>query len=101
MDESLWKEVNVCLCDSFSALKKKVEEAFADIIPSFVRKVKFLEQKVTQGKRAMELALRNDEEAELANLENIKSEELKLLEFCHGLTDQVLKRKISKMETRG
>ena len=56
---------------------------------------------MTQGKSPILWASRIDEEVDLADLENIKSQELKLMKFCHGLNDKLLNTKICKQETKG
>ena len=74
-----------------------MEEAFKEIHHTFFRKVRFLEMKSNQGKRALDWALRIEEQADLGG---IQPQERKLMKFCHGLEDQVLHTKICELKSR-
>ena len=67
LEQSLWREINVTRSDNWVAIINKVEEAFTTIVPSFVRKVRFLDINVHQGEGPIEWASRIDEEADLAH----------------------------------
>ena len=43
--------------------------------------------KPMEGKRALDWAMRIDAEGELADLQSIKPQEIKLMKFCQGLKD--------------
>ena len=55
MEESLWREVQPAKSDNLAAIGKKVEEAFYNIVATFIRNVNFIGQMVTQGERPLEL----------------------------------------------
>ena len=64
---------------------KRVDEAFNGLQPVFSRKVKFLEHMIMKGEGYVERAARINQISELADLDGIKSQDLKLMKFCQGL----------------
>ena len=71
--------------DNMEVMVKRVEEAFNRLQPVFSRKVKFLELMIMKGEGYMEWAARINQISELADLDGIKSQDLKLMKFCQGL----------------
>ena len=83
VDPSLWLEVQIGRSDNMLAMVDKIEETFKNLQPIFCRKVKSMDMKIIKGERALDRAIRIDAKAELADLESIKPQEIKLIKFCH------------------
>ena len=64
---------------------KRVGETFEKLQPLFSRKVKFLDLMIMKGEGHVEWAMRINELAELADLDSISSQDLKLMKYCQGL----------------
>ena len=56
-----------------------------DLQPIFCRKVKFMDMMIMKGEKSLAWAMRIDKEGELADLETLKPQEIKLMRFCQGL----------------
>ena len=56
-----------------------------DLQPIFCRKVKFMDMMIMKGEKPLAWAMRIDKEGELADLETLKPQEIKLMRFCQGL----------------
>ena len=78
---------------------KKVGEAYDRQVSKFARKVKFLELMIIKGENYISWSNRINQQAELADLEGIKAQDLQLMNFCLGLnkTDR-LYDKLMEME---
>ena len=88
--------------DDLLAMVKRVEETFTDLQPIFCRKVKFMDMMIMKGEKPLAWAMRIDEEGELANLQRLKAQELKLMKFCQGLkAEDRLYDLIIEMDPRG
>ena len=74
VEESLRRDINLIRTDTLISIINKVKETFNTIVPSFVRKVKFLDMRVYQEEGPIEWASRIDKEADLTDLENLKSQ---------------------------
>ena len=81
--------MQVARTDNLTALIRKVEEAFHQLYPTFIRRVSFPSLTATQDQGPLDWVLKIDEEAKLADLNNIKPQEQKLMKFAHGLNDEV------------
>ena len=79
----------------------KIEETFKDLQPIFCRKVKLIDMKPMKGERPLDWAMRINAEAELADLQYINPQEIKLINYCQGLKSERLYEKITEMDTRG
>ena len=97
----MWLEVQFGRLDSLLALVDNIEETFKDLKPIFCRKFKFMDMKPMKGKRALDRAMWIDAEAELADLQSIKPQEIKLMKLCQGLKDDRLYEKNTQMDPRG
>ena len=97
---AMWPLVEVERGDDIGAMVKKVTDAYDRQVPKFARKVKFLELTVKKGESYISWANRINEQAELADLRNIKAQDLQLMSFCKGLNKgDRLYDKIVDMET--
>ena len=56
--------------------------------PLFSRKIKFLDLKIMQGEGYVDWAIRINETSQLADLDNIKSQDLMLMKYCQGLKQE-------------
>ena len=68
--------------DDMLQMVKIIEETFDTLQPLFARKIKFLDLMIMKGEGKLEWAMRIDEVAELADLESIKAQDLKLMKYC-------------------
>ena len=82
---SLWPLVELGRADSMDMMIKKVGEAYDRQVPKFARKVKFLELMIIKGENYVSWSNRINQQAELADLENIKAQDLQLIKFYQGL----------------
>ena len=82
---SFWPLVELNRADSMDMMIKKVGEAYNRQVPKFARKVKFLELMIIKGKNYVSWSNRINQQAELADLEGIKAQDLQLMKFCQGL----------------
>ena len=64
---------------------KKVAEAYNRQVPTFSRKVKFVDLMIVKGEFYISWANRINQQAELADLENIRAQDLQLMKFCQLL----------------
>ena len=64
---------------------KRIEETFMDLGSIFCRKVKFMDLMIMKGEKPLAWAMRINKESELADLERLKPQEIKLMKFCQGL----------------
>ena len=64
---------------------QKVAEAFDRQVPKFARKVKFLYLIIIKGESYVSWRNCINQQAELADLENIRAQDLQLMKFCQGL----------------
>ena len=79
---------------------KRVDKAFNRLHPVFSRKIKFLDLIIRKGEGYIECAMRIDEISELADLDGIKSQYLKL-KYCQGLKqNDRLYNKLMEMEPK-
>ena len=85
VNPALWSTVEFLRGDNMEVMVKRVEEAFDRLQPVFSRKVKFLELMTIKGESYVEWAARINQVSELADLDGIKSQNLKLMKFCQGL----------------
>ena len=81
---ALWSTVEFLRGDNMEVMVKRVEEAFNKLQPVFSRKVKFLELMIMKGEGYVEWAARINQISELADLDGIKSQDLKLMKFAKG-----------------
>ena len=65
--------------------KKKVAEAFDRQVPKFSRKVKFLDLMIIKGESYASWRNCINQQAELADLENIRAQDLQSMKFFQGL----------------
>ena len=70
--------------DDILTMVKKVEEAFDKLQPLFSRKVKFLNLMIMKGEEYLEWAMKINEISELADLDFIQSQDLKLMKYVKG-----------------
>ena len=82
---ALWAMVELSREDNMEVMVRKVGEAYVRQVPIFARKVKFLELMITKGEGYIQWANRINQQAELANLEGIKAQDLQLMKYCQGL----------------
>ena len=82
---ALWPLVELDRADEMGTMIKKVSEAYDRQVPKFARKVKFLELMIIKGESYVSWANRINQQAELADLENIRAQDLQLMKFCQGL----------------
>ena len=71
--------------DEMGTMIKKVIEAYDRQVPTFSRKVKFLDMMIVKGESYVSWANRINQQAELADMENIRAQDLQLMKFCQGL----------------
>ena len=98
---ALWPMVELNRADSMEVMVRKVGEAYVRQVPIFARKVKFLELMITKGEGYIQWANRINQQAELANIEGIKAQNLQLMKYYQGLhkTDR-LYDKLMDMEVK-
>ena len=98
---ALWAMVELNSADSMEIMVRKVGEAYERQVPLFARKVKFLELMITKGEGYIQWANRINQQAELADMEGIKAQDLQLMKYCQGLhkTDR-LYDKLMDMEVK-
>ena len=65
---------------------QKIGDAYDRQVPKFARKVKFLGLMILKGESYVSWANRINQQAELADLKNIKAQDLQLMTFCKGLS---------------
>ena len=82
---ALWAMVELNSADSMEIMVRKVGEAYERQVPLFARKVKFLELMITKGESYIQWANRINQQAELADMEGIKAQDLQLMKYCQGL----------------
>ena len=80
----LAREVNLKVDDSFFTAIRRVTDTFMSIYPMIERKLRFIN---LEAERMADTARRLDELAELADMENITTQELTLMKFCAMTTD--------------
>ena len=80
----MWSQVIFFDNDDMAPMVKKVQETFDTLQPSFARKVKLLDL-IMKGEGYLEWAMRINEISDLADLDSIKSQDLKLIKYCQGL----------------
>ena len=85
LHKDLWPLVELDRADEMGTMIKKVSEAYDRQVPKFARKVKFLELMIIKGESYVSWANRINQQAELADLENIRAQDLQLMKFCQGL----------------
>ena len=95
---SLWPLVELGRGDGMEMMIKKVAEAYDRQVPKFARKVKFLELIIIKGESYVSWS---NQQAELADLDNIRAQDLQLMKFSQGLnkTDR-LYDKLMEMDVR-
>ena len=79
VEASIWSQVLFHQNVQLLAMVGKIEETFFTLQPISARKVKFMDLMVMKGEKPLEWAMRIDEEAELADLETLKPQEIKLM----------------------
>ena len=85
VEPALWSQVIFFDNDDMAPMVKKVQETFDTLQPSFARKVKLLDLMIMKGEGYLEWAMRINEISDLADLDSIKSQDLKLIKYCQGL----------------
>ena len=81
----MWPLVELERGDDIGTMIKKVGDAYDRQVPKFARKVKFLDLTVTKGESYVSWANRINQQAELADLQNIRAQDFQLMTFCKGL----------------
>ena len=82
---ALWLLVELGRGDEMGTMIKKVVETYNRQNPSFSRKVQFLDMMIVKGESYVSWTNRINQQAELADLENIRAKDLQLMKFCQGL----------------
>ena len=82
---SLWPLVELERGDEIGTMIKKIGDAYNRPVPKFARKVKFLDFMILKGESYVTWANRINQQAELADLQNIRAQYLQLMTFCKGL----------------
>ena len=100
LEESLAREVELKIGDIFYTAIRRVSNIFKIIHPTFLRKVRFISLELEPWEQAADTARRLDKLAELAELDNISAQELKLMKFCSLTTDGELKQKICELQDK-
>ena len=85
VNSTLWSQGVFFTNDNMVTMVKRVEEAFDRLQPLFSRKVKFLDLMILKGESYVEWAMQINELSELADLDSIQSQDLKLMKYCQGL----------------
>ena len=99
VETSMWPLVELERGDEIVTMIQKIGDAYDRQVPKFARKVKFLDLMILKGESYVSWANRINQQAELADLKNIRAQDLQLMTFCMGLnkTDR-LYDKIVDME---
>ena len=87
VDDMLAREVNLKVDDSFFTAIRRLTDTFMSIYPMIERKLRFINLEAEPGERMADTARRLDELVELAEMENITTQELTLMKFCAMTTD--------------
>ena len=82
---ALWPFMELGRGDEMGTMIKKVVEAYNQQNPTFSRKVQFFDMMIVKGELYVSWANRINQQAELADLENIRAQNLQLMKFCQGL----------------
>ena len=85
VETSMWPLVELERGEEIGTMIQKVLDAYDRQVPKFARKVKFLELQIRKGESYICWANRINQQAELADLKNIKAQDLQLMMFCKGL----------------
>ena len=85
MSTSLWPLLELGRGDGMEMMIKKVAEAFDRQVPKFSRKVKFLDLMIIKGESYVSWRNCINQQAKLADLENIRAQDLQSMKFCQGL----------------
>ena len=75
----LWTQIVFNQSDDMKQMIDRVHKSFTLMIPAFSRRIQFLNLKMEKGENKLEWAYRLEQAAEMANLEEIKAQELKFL----------------------
>ena len=78
----MWSLVDVGRGDDMATMIKKVLEAYNRLSPTFNRRVQFLDIMIMRGESYISWVNIINQQAELADLENICSQEIQLMKFC-------------------
>ena len=71
--------------DDMATMIKKVLEAYNRLNPTFNRRVQFLDIMIMRGESYITWMNRINQQEELADLENVRSQEIQLRKFCQCL----------------
>ena len=82
---AMWPLVEVGRGDDMATMIKKVLEAYNRLNPTFNRRVQFLDIMIMRGESYITWMNRINQQEELADLENVRSQEIQLRKFCQGL----------------
>ena len=85
VETSMWPLVELDRGDEIVTMIKKIGDAYDRQVPKFARKVKFLDLMILKGESYVSWANRINQQAELADLQNIRAQDLQLMTFCKGL----------------
>ena len=90
----MWPLVEVGRGDDMAMMIKKMVEAYNRLNSTFNGKVQFLDIMIMKGESYISWMNRINQQAELADLENIRAQEIQLMKFCQGLnkTDWLYKK---------
>ena len=77
-----WSLVDVGRGDDMATMIKKVLEAYNRLNPTFNIRVQFLDIMIMRGESYISWMNRINQQAELADLKNIRSQEIQLMKFC-------------------
>ena len=91
---AMWLLVEVGRGDDMIMVIKKVLEAYNRPNPLFNRRVQFLDIMIVRGESYISWMNRINQQAKLADLENIRAQEIHLMKFCQGLnkTDRLYEK---------
>ena len=91
---AMWPLVEVGRGDDMAMMIKKVVEAYNRLNPTFNRKVQFLDMMIMRGESYISWMNRINQQAKLADLENIRAQEIQLMKCCQGLnkTDRLYEK---------
>ena len=87
VETSMWPLVELERGDEIVTMIQKIGDAYDRQVPKFARKVKFLDLMILKGESYVSWANRINQQAELADLKNIRAQDLQLMTFCKGLSE--------------
>ena len=78
----LWTQIVFAQGNSIKEMIDRVHKSFTLMIPAFSRRIQFLNLRMEKGENKLEWAYRLEQAAEMADLEEIKAQELKFLNIA-------------------